>query len=105
MIDRYQDATVQNIDRDHEALAISQKLCAVLGYGSQMSFACEDVSDQNQSGTSWQSFDVVFLAALVGLSTHAKTEILADLARKMRPGAVVVVRSARGLRSVLYPVR
>lgn len=55
-------------------------------------------------GTDWASFDVLFLAALVGMDNGTKMGILASLARKMRPRALVVARSARGLRSVLYPV-
>ncbi|ORY06895.1 Nicotianamine synthase [Clohesyomyces aquaticus] len=52
----------------------------------------------------WGKFDIVFLAALVGTDTRSKLEILANVARALRPGTLVVVRSAWGLRGVLYPV-
>ena len=70
-----------------------------------MSFVQEDVSlgDGNEQ-TDWVSFQVVFLAALVGMDTPSKLGILSDLARKLRPGTLVVTRSAQGLRGVLYPV-
>lgn len=103
MLDRYPNARVHNIDRDEDALRVSQELCEKLEYDG-MSFGLEDVTSLEESGTEWQSFQVVFLAALVGMNTESKMEILASLARKMRAGALVVARSARGLRSVLYPV-
>ncbi|KAI8932306.1 hypothetical protein NX059_010502 [Plenodomus lindquistii] len=110
VLDRYPDAAVHNIDRDVHALKVSRELCAQLGYGERMSFACEDVKDGGMQGknskerTDWQSFDVVFLAALVGMTSHQKIAILETLARKFKPGTVIIARSAKGLRSVLYPV-
>jgi nicotianamine synthase len=104
MFDRYVDATVVNIDRDEAALMISSELCAILGYGARMSFACEDVSLPRKQGPDWEVFDVVFLAALVGTSREDKVEILEGLVGRLKPGTLVVARSAQGLRSVLYPV-
>jgi nicotianamine synthase len=72
-----------------------------------MSFACADVSAEEGDmgeGTRWEYFDVVFLAALVGMDTPSKLSILKSLVKKLRPGALVVARSAKGLRGVLYPV-
>jgi nicotianamine synthase len=82
-----------------------------------MTFSCEDVSveestaireaDQNgmRTTTDWTSFQVVFCAALVGMDSVTKIEILGSLARRLAPGTLVVVRSAEGLRGMLYPVR
>lgn len=69
-----------------------------------MSFACTDVSAEDHEGTMWADFDVIFLAALVGMDTSSKLAILEGLVRKLKPGALVVARSAKGLRGVLYPV-
>ncbi|CAO2649880.1 Nn.00g011720.m01.CDS01 [Neocucurbitaria sp. VM-36] len=105
VLDRYPDATAHNIDRDASALEISQELCEKLGYGPRMSFAQEDVSlNDGKEKTDWRSFLVVFLAALVGMDTPSKLAILSSLARKLQPGTLVVTRSAKGMRSVLYPV-
>ncbi len=107
ILDIYPTASVHNIDRDSAALQASQALCNRLPHAGKMSFACTDVSSDDVASaksTDWKSFDVVFLAALVGMDTHSKLAILESLARKLRPGALVVVRSAKGLRSVLYPV-
>jgi nicotianamine synthase len=102
MLDRYPSSTVHNIDRDSTALSTSQELCSKLGYDG-MTFACEDITSHS-STTKWQDFDVVFLAALVGCDTESKISILANLSRKLKAGTLVVARSAKGLREVLYPV-
>jgi nicotianamine synthase len=105
ILDIYPEAHVYNIDRDQPALNLSQKLAQELGYGSRMSFSCEDISpDSLVTTTDWSQFDVVFLAALVGMDTSSKIPILAHLARKLKPGTLLVARSAQGLRGVLYPV-
>jgi nicotianamine synthase len=50
------------------------------------------------------SYDVVFLAALVGMATEEKARVVEHLGRHMAPGAALVVRSAHGTRGFLYPV-
>lgn len=93
--------TVVNVDHDATALASSTILCEKLGAWTQgMIFQCSDASSALDLGV----FDVVFLAALVGVTQQAKEEIIISVARRMRPGALMVVRSAFGLRTVLYPV-
>lgn len=72
-----------------------------------MSFVCTDVSREDVVSVEkaiWKGFDVVFLAALVGVNTQSKLAILEALAEKLKPGTLVVARSAKGMRSVLYPV-
>lgn len=71
-----------------------------------MTFSCEDATRVEGGGgaAEWSSFDVVFLAALVGMRSCEKVEVLRGLRRRLRVGCLVVVRSARGLRGVLYPV-
>jgi nicotianamine synthase len=49
-------------------------------------------------------FDVVYLAALVGSTQGEKEELLKGVVGMMREGAILVVRSAHGLRRVLYAV-
>ncbi|MCO5546819.1 hypothetical protein L7F22_000255 [Adiantum nelumboides] len=49
-------------------------------------------------------YDLVFLAALVGMDRASKTDFLHHLARYMRPGATLVVRSAHSGRAFLYPI-
>jgi nicotianamine synthase len=104
MLDRYPAVTVHNVDRDADALRVSQELCQALGYAPRMSFSCEDISLPAASETNWSAFDVVFLAALVGTDNESKLDILTALGGKLREGSLVVARSAWGLRKVLYPV-
>ncbi|KAH7377338.1 Nicotianamine synthase [Pyrenochaeta sp. MPI-SDFR-AT-0127] len=104
ILDRYPNVKAHNIDRDSNALVTSQKLCGNLGYGERMTYGCEDVSLETGSSTAWKSFEVVFLAALVGTDTNSKVSILSSICKKLSPGALIVARSARGLRSVLYPI-
>jgi nicotianamine synthase len=93
--------TIVNIDHDAAALAASTVLCETLGTWSHgMAFRCSDAS----SVVDLHTFDVVFLAALVGVAQREKEDIIVSVARRMREGALMVVRSAHGLRTLLYPV-
>jgi len=47
--------------------------------------------------------DVVVLAALVGLDRGDKRGVIAAVTARMRPGALLAVRSAHRLRTLLYP--
>ena len=47
---------------------------------------------------------MVFLAALVGMRREEKRGVIEHLVRHMRPGALLVARSAHGARAFLYPV-
>ncbi|GAB4835677.1 nicotianamine [Ancistrocladus abbreviatus] len=51
-----------------------------------------------------KDYDVVFLAALVGMDKEAKVQVIDHLAKYMAPGAVLMLRSAHGARAFLYPV-
>ncbi|KAK4778897.1 hypothetical protein SAY86_006425 [Trapa natans] len=49
-------------------------------------------------------YDVVFLAALVGMAEEEKARVIAHLSKHMAAGAIVMIRSAHGARAFLYPV-
>ncbi|XP_057434010.1 nicotianamine synthase-like [Lotus japonicus] len=51
-----------------------------------------------------KEYNVVFLAALVGMDKKGKESVINHLAKHMAPGAVLVLRSAHGARAFLYPV-
>lgn len=65
-----------------------------------MEFFC---GEAGSSSISLADSDVVYVAALVGLSQEDKEEIFLNVVRTMRPGALLVIRSAWGLRTCLYP--
>lgn len=51
-----------------------------------------------------QDYEVVFLAALVGMDKEEKIRVIDHLAKYMAPGAILMLRSAHGARAFLYPV-
>lgn len=105
LLKHFPTATIHNIDRDASALAVSSTLTEKLGYSDRMTFACEDATDASGGRTDWEGLDVVFLAALVGMRSSEKVGVLRGLRERLKVGTVVVCRSARGMRGVLYPVR
>uniref|UniRef100_A0ACD5XF12 Uncharacterized protein n=1 Tax=Avena sativa TaxID=4498 RepID=A0ACD5XF12_AVESA len=69
--------------------------------GARMSFHTADVADlTGELG----AYDVVFLAALVGMAAEEKAKVIAHLGAHMADGAALVVRSAHGARGFLYPI-
>ncbi|KAA8536741.1 hypothetical protein F0562_029219 [Nyssa sinensis] len=51
-----------------------------------------------------KDYEVVFLAALVGMDKEEKVRVIDHLAKYMAPGALLMLRSAHGARAFLYPV-
>jgi Nicotianamine synthase protein len=88
---------VDSLDRDAEAIALGERVAAALG-PAPLTFRRTDVADADLGG-----YDVVILAALVGAAGPEKRAVLRHLAASMAPGAVLLARSARGMRSLLYP--
>ncbi|PSS18965.1 Nicotianamine synthase [Actinidia chinensis var. chinensis] len=54
--------------------------------------------------TELKDYEVVFLAALVGMNKEEKIKVIDHLEKYMAPGAILMVRSAHGARAFLYPV-
>lgn len=91
-----------NIDVDPKAISFSKALCKTLGHTKRtMTFECTHANDAN---IDLSCYDVVYLAALVGACSEHKLELMGSMVKRMRPGALVVIRSAHALRSLLYPV-
>jgi nicotianamine synthase len=91
--------TVDNLEVDREAFELGRHLVQQLGKADGMGFIHSDIRDF----TNLELYDVICLAALVGLSPEEKREITAHLSRHMRPDALLLVRSAHGLRNLIYP--
>ncbi|KAL6901958.1 hypothetical protein ACP4OV_004834 [Aristida adscensionis] len=68
---------------------------------ARMSFHTADVASVTEE---LGRYDVVFLAALVGMATEDKAKVVAHLGRHMADGAALVARSAHGARGFLYPI-
>jgi nicotianamine synthase len=97
-------ATVDAIDRDPVATAAARMLAATLGTPG-LTFRTAAVGDGGERpvAVAMGRYDLVVLAALVGATPTDKRRVLAGLAATMAPGALLLVRSARGMRTLLYP--
>lgn len=91
-------APVDAVDRDPAATAEGRLVAAALGDSATVSFVRADATDVD-----FRRYDVVVLAALVGGTPAAKRGVLAHLGATMAPGAVLLARSARAARTLLYP--
>ncbi|KHJ31852.1 putative nicotianamine synthase 3 [Erysiphe necator] len=93
--------SVLNIDRDAEALELSKVVCERLGSQAEGMEFCHA-----EAGTSLDlnDCDAVYLAALVGHTQEQKEALLGQVTSKMRPGALLVTRGGRKLRSLIYTV-
>jgi nicotianamine synthase len=88
---------VDAVDCDPAALDAGQRVSAALGWEGVRFLGGDaltlDVAD----------YDLVMVAALVGATPSAKEVVLQRLAGAMRPGSLLLARSARAARTLLYP--
>ncbi|KAK6119046.1 hypothetical protein DH2020_047211 [Rehmannia glutinosa] len=92
-----------NYDVDASANAMAAKLVEPHpDLSGRMFFHTRDIMDV--PGEDLREYDVVFLAALVGMEIEDKMQVIEHLAKNMSPGAILMVRSAHGARAFLYPV-
>lgn len=85
--------TCHNIDQNPMAISSSRHVCKALGHTEKtMCFHCTDANDAE---IDLGYVDVVYVAALVGACSEEKRKIMASLVTCMRPGTLVVLRSAR----------
>jgi SAM-dependent methyltransferase len=93
------EAPVDAVDCDPIAVDAGRRVADALSRGSQRVRFVEgdaltlDVAD----------YDLVMVAALVGATPVAKQAVLRRLAGAMRPGSLLLARSARAARTLLYP--
>ncbi|GLJ21808.1 hypothetical protein SUGI_0407270 [Cryptomeria japonica] len=96
-------ARFDNYDFDGAANAMARRLVASNpDLSARMGFySCEI---EEVAGSKLAEYDVVVLAALVGMDRDDKVRVVKYLQQTMAPGAVLLVRSAHGARAFLYPV-
>lgn len=88
---------VDNIDHDPAATYAARRVAKALGR-DDLRFHLADVAS-----TDLRSYNVVVLAALVGATAAEKATLVRQVAASMTPGALLLVRSTRGMRTLLYP--
>lgn len=91
-----------NYDISSEANSLASHLVASdPDLSDRMTFYTTDAMDVT---CALKDYDVVFLAALVGMDKEEKVKFVDHLAKYMAPGATLMLRSAHGARAFLYPV-
>lgn len=96
------NTTFHNYDID--PLANSKALRLVSSdpdLSKRMVFHTNDILDVSNA---LKDYEVVYLAALVGMDNEEKNRVIDHLAKHMAPGALLMLRSAHGARAFLYPV-
>ncbi|KAL4028893.1 hypothetical protein IC575_012105 [Cucumis melo] len=91
-----------NFDIDPTANTMaSQLVCSDPDLSQRMIFHTKDVMEVTKG---LKDYEVVFLAALVGLEEEEKGRVLKHLGKHMAAGSYLMLRSAHGARAFLYPV-
>ncbi|CAA3028082.1 nicotianamine synthase-like [Olea europaea subsp. europaea] len=94
--------TFHNYDIDSSANSMASHLLeSDPALSKRMIFHTTDI--MNVTST-LKDYDVIFLAALVGMNKEEKVRILEHLNKHMAPEALLMLRSAHGARAFLYPV-
>ncbi|CAA3020770.1 nicotianamine synthase-like [Olea europaea var. sylvestris] len=94
--------TFHNYDIDSSANSMASRLMkSDLDLSKRMIFHTTDIMNVTSA---LKDYDVVFLAALVGMNKDEKVRVLEHLNKHMAPGALLMLRSAHGARAFLYPV-
>lgn len=99
MLAAHHGVAVDGLDLDPQAVDLGRQVTRALGVEG-VAVRAGDVLD----AADLDGYDAVCLAALVGLDTTTKARVLAHVRARLRPGALVLVRSAHSLRGLLYPV-
>lgn len=94
--------TFHNYDIDQSANSLASALIkSDAELSERMFFHTSDIMNVKDE---LKAYDVVFLAALVGMNKEDKVQVIDHLAKNMAPGAILMLRSAHGARAFLYPV-
>ncbi len=95
---RLLDAPIDNLDRDATAIRVARQVAHKLG-ARHLTFRHGTLAAQHDLAR----YDLVILAALAGITLADKSHNLRHLHSAMAPGALLLARSAHGLKRLLYP--
>lgn len=104
LLGRRLTAHVTVVDRDIEAVELSRRLVDRLVPAGRISVVLADAASASDMARAVAGCDVIVVAALVGTTQPQKRAALRAIGTSVEPGTHVVIRSADGLRSLLYPV-
>jgi nicotianamine synthase len=97
-------AAVEIVDNEPQAVDLARQLLDRLAPGPGLRVAQADAMSAQDMAQLLAGCDVVVVAALVGHTRIQKRAVLHAVGRALDPGAYLVLRSAHGLRSLLYAV-
>jgi nicotianamine synthase len=97
-------AAVDIVDNDRLAADLARRLLGRLARGQSLRVVQADAASAEDMAKLLAGCSVVVIAALVGRTHAEKQAVLRAVGRALDPGAYLVVRSAQGLRSLLYAV-
>jgi nicotianamine synthase len=103
LLHRTTAAQVRVVDHDPGAVRLADRVLDALGARGGVRCVQADAATGDGLAAAVEGCDVVVLAALVGLTAAAKRQVLRTLAAALPAGTWLVLRSADGLRSLLYP--
>jgi nicotianamine synthase len=95
-------AAVDVVDNQPEAADLARRLLDRLAPAAGLRVAQADATCAEDMAQILAGCDVVVMAALVGHTRGQKRAVLRAVGRALEPGAYLLVRSAHGLRSLLY---
>jgi nicotianamine synthase len=95
---------VDVVDNEPQAADLARRLLNRLAPGPGLHVAQADATSAEDMAQLLAGCAVVVVAALVGHTRDQKRAVLHAVGRALDPGAYLVVRSAHGLRSLLYAV-
>lgn len=96
-------AQIRIVDRDMEAVEVSRSLVGRVVPAERIDIVLADATSAPDMARAVVDCDVVVVAALVGTTRAQKRAALRAIGASVEPGTYVVIRSADGLRSLLYP--
>lgn len=102
LVHRELGAAVDVVDNEPQAANLARRLLNRLEPGPDLRVAQADARSAGDMAQLLAGCDVVVMAALVGHTQEQKRAVLRTVGRTLDPGAYLVVRTAHGLRSLLY---
>ncbi|WP_158220551.1 nicotianamine synthase family protein [Kineosporia sp. A_224] len=103
LLHRTTSAHVRVVDHDPTAVDLANQVLGALGAGDGVRCVPADAASGAGLAAAAEGCDLVVVAALVGLTREGKRQVLGTLAGVLAPGTWVLLRSADGLRTLLYP--
>ncbi|KAE9590229.1 putative nicotianamine synthase [Lupinus albus] len=90
-----------NFDIDDKANEVARRIVASdAELEKRMKFETQDIMEVKEK---LGQYDCIFLAALVGMNREEKVKILGHIRMYMKEEGLLVVRSAKGARTFIYP--